>query len=204
MSMPASGCLGILSCPGSVACTSISQAVSGNVTPPKSLCALSVSAGKSAPHGMTEFYGYGPVAKAVDFLCITCVGNNTATARSCSSLSVSPAMSTGECYCPCFCWRVGMDIDAGISAYFTVARNGSTVQTCSAGIDGNICVGCFSMCVVSGDTVCITTYGKKGTIAGDISQAMVCMYSMAAGGSSNITKGTTRTVQCSATCGTLP
>lgn len=58
MAMPASGCIGIITCPNSVACTSIAQAVDGNVTPPKSLSTLSVSAGKTAPHAMTEFYNY--------------------------------------------------------------------------------------------------------------------------------------------------
>lgn len=60
MAMPASGCIGIITCPNSVACTSIAQAVDGNVTPPKSLSTLSVSAGKTAPHAMTEFYNYNP------------------------------------------------------------------------------------------------------------------------------------------------
>lgn len=102
MAMPASGCIGIIACPNGVACSSIAQAVDGNVTPPKSLLSLSVAAGKSAPHGMTEFYGYNPTPKYVDFTNIFCSGNNTVNARACSSLDVSPAMSSGEFYCPNF------------------------------------------------------------------------------------------------------
>ena len=66
MAMPASGSLGIKICPGSVACTSISQAVDGNVTGDKSLSTLSTTAGKSAPHCMREFYGYASATLCVN------------------------------------------------------------------------------------------------------------------------------------------
>jgi hypothetical protein len=56
MAMPASGCIGIIACPNGVACSSIAQAVDGNVTPPKSLAALSVTAGLDGC--MSDFYGY--------------------------------------------------------------------------------------------------------------------------------------------------
>lgn len=60
MAMCSSGSLGIISAPQS-GCSSIAMAVCGSVTsPPYSLSGLSVSAGKTAPHAMTEFYGYAP------------------------------------------------------------------------------------------------------------------------------------------------
>lgn len=54
MAMPTSGCIGIKTCPGGL-CSSISCAVDGGSG---SLASLSVTAGKSAPHCMREFYGY--------------------------------------------------------------------------------------------------------------------------------------------------
>lgn len=204
MAMPASGCIGIIACPNGVACSSIAQAVDGNVTPPKSLCALSIAAGKSAPHGMTEFYGYAPaVTKYADFTCISCTGNNTAIARACSSLDVSPAMVSGEYYCPTFCWWLTSDIDYGLMTLFTVARNGSTVCTCSAS-PGDYCFGSFSMCVAQGDTVCITTCARVTTgNMGVANESYICLHSMAGGGCSNIYVGSTRIWQQSITCGAI-
>jgi hypothetical protein len=57
MAMPASGSIAILNNTLQT-CSSIAVAVDGNATPPKSLATLSATAGKTAPHGMTEFYGY--------------------------------------------------------------------------------------------------------------------------------------------------
>jgi len=59
MSLPSSGSLSILNSAG--AGRSIAQEVNGNLTPPKSLTTLSVAAGKTAPHGMLEFYNYSSV-----------------------------------------------------------------------------------------------------------------------------------------------
>lgn len=206
MAMPASGCLGILSCPGSVACTSISQAVDGNVTPPKSLCALSVTAGKSAPHGMTEFYGYGPTPKVVNLLCLTCTGNNTITARATSCLCVNPAMSSGECYCPTFSWCLFNDLDYGVFASFCVSRDGVCIECCAISPDGSYShSGSFSTCIPSGEVICIMTCARRGsTVGGNRNEACVCLLSLGAGGSSNITKGVTRTIQTSTTCGAIP
>ena len=60
MAMPSSGCIALRSCITGCACSSISCAVAGIACSPASLSSLSVQAGKSAPHAMTEFYGYSP------------------------------------------------------------------------------------------------------------------------------------------------
>ena len=60
MAMPASGCIALRTCIVGIACSSISCAVDGNATGSKSLSTLSTTAGKSAPHSMSEFYGYDP------------------------------------------------------------------------------------------------------------------------------------------------
>lgn len=56
MALPVSGSLSIKNAAGND--RSIAYCVDGNITGDKSLSTLSVSAGKSAPHAMTEFYGY--------------------------------------------------------------------------------------------------------------------------------------------------
>ena len=61
MAMPASGCIALRTCITGCACSSISCAVAGIACSPASLASLSVQAGKSAPHSMTEFYNYAAV-----------------------------------------------------------------------------------------------------------------------------------------------
>lgn len=56
--MPTSGCIALRTCIVGIACSSIACAVDGNAVGSKSLSTLSVTAGKSAPHCMREFYGY--------------------------------------------------------------------------------------------------------------------------------------------------
>lgn len=60
MAMPASGCINLHTCITGIACSSIACAVDGNATGSKCLLTLSVTAGKTAPHSMSEFYGYTP------------------------------------------------------------------------------------------------------------------------------------------------
>ena len=103
MAMPASGCIGIITCPNSVACTSIAQAVDGNVTPPKSLATLSATAGKSAPHSMTEFYSYS----ASFTVSMDVVYNNG---------------GSGECMEGTACLRC-WDTDAGVCSCFISSTN---------------------------------------------------------------------------------
>lgn len=114
MAMPASGKLGVITCPDSIACTSIAQAVSGNVTPPKSLCALSVSAGKTAPHAMTEFYNYNPT-KAVYFDTISSIGEDGVDVYvcKCSCLQAAGRMAVGDCFNAAFCWNINKPATIG-------------------------------------------------------------------------------------------
>lgn len=66
MALTETGSLGLKYNVGGVLCTSIACAVDGNTVGNKSLCSLSVSAGKSSPHCMREFYGYNPVSLSVN------------------------------------------------------------------------------------------------------------------------------------------
>lgn len=156
MTMCASGSLGIISCPQG-GCSSIAMAVDGNITGSKSLSTLSTTAGKSAPHSMIEFYGYGTaVQKCVNILNLTCVGQNLANAYATGCLCTDPAMSAGEFYCPTINWYLHNDLTCGSIAAFCVLRN--TVCFCGCGIGpGSDCSGSISFCVPYGDAIVLCT-----------------------------------------------
>lgn len=64
MAIPTSGNISIKGTAGT--CRSICTAVvQGGGTASNSLSSLSISAGKSSPHGMREFYGYTPVSDII-------------------------------------------------------------------------------------------------------------------------------------------
>lgn len=73
--LPESGSLSLKSAAGAV--RSISSAVDGNETGNKSLTTLSVTAGKTAPHSMLEFYGYDPCSVGPDPVTSADATNNT-------------------------------------------------------------------------------------------------------------------------------
>lgn len=63
MALPTTGSLSLKAAAGTT--RSIANEVDGNLTGNKSLSSLSVSAGKSAPHSMLEFYGYTSVSNSL-------------------------------------------------------------------------------------------------------------------------------------------
>lgn len=64
--MPSSGCIALRTCITGCACSSISCAVTGAAQTPSCLSVLSTTAGKSAPHAMSEFYNYVPTPTTFD------------------------------------------------------------------------------------------------------------------------------------------
>ncbi len=88
MSMPASGNLGLLSCPGGIACTSISAAACGTTVGPKCLTALATAAGKTAC--MRAFYSYDD-SLVIAPASITSISGLGAT---CSVSACAPAFNT--------------------------------------------------------------------------------------------------------------
>jgi len=115
--MPASGCLGIKTCPQG-ACSSISTAVG---TGSGSLSALSVSAGKSAPHAMSEFYSYTRPWKCIyvgGILSSGC-GGALLSVYQAGCLVSTPALSAGECYCACIGYSISVYAGNGgsVAAY---------------------------------------------------------------------------------------
>jgi hypothetical protein len=175
MAMPASGCIGIITCPNGVACSSISQAVDGNVTPPKNLCALSVSAGKSAPHGMTEFYNYSST-KCVD-ICTTANNYNSYICWVSGCTCSTPAMTAGQCYCMCsFCICIGNGVGSTSVGVACVCFNcnGTPVYNCSYGTVGVwSCTGTFNVLVKCGD--CLKWYAVACAVVASIARPYACL-----------------------------
>ena len=127
MAMPASGSIAIISAPQ--ACGSICAAVgvaSGSLT------TLSVAAGKTAPHAMTEFYNYSP-AKDINF----CQyyyngGDGGGNSCSCTCTYSTPAMVSPESYCLCTFYNLCVDFSQSPSALacICITCNGVGVLYC--------------------------------------------------------------------------
>lgn len=97
--MCSSGSLGIISCPQG-GCSSIAMAVDGDITGSKSLSTLSVKAGKTAPHAMTEFYGFDGMI-CVDLYRYSSLGTDGSSSYVCKEhcLIYSKTRNSPECYC---------------------------------------------------------------------------------------------------------
>lgn len=166
MAMPASGNIAILDNTLQT-CSSISCAVDGNNTPPKCLSQLAVSAGFSAPYCMSDFYGYGAVTYKCIYYCdiaSTCPNSDATVECTCSCLASNGAMTTGECYCPTFCWQLrrgGVGERTGIMMA-RICCNGSIKCTCCV-VTANAtnCSGSWSFLVDYNDTVCVVTCATR-------------------------------------------
>lgn len=121
MAMPSNGCLRLRDCITGIACSSISCGVVGIACSPASLAGLSVQAGKSAPHAMTEFYGYSDI-KAIDYGLVSYNGGD-GTIGSCRVLCVqsTPSLVAGNAF--------NMDIDLSMNVP-TTSDDYSFAKTC--------------------------------------------------------------------------
>ena len=98
MAMPSSGCIALRNCISNCACSSISCAVTGAAQTPASLSSLSVCAGKTAPHGMREFYGYSSSKSVTVSLCTTTSGGSPGRCGcDWGCICVEPALAGSEC-----------------------------------------------------------------------------------------------------------
>lgn len=136
MAMPASGCIALYNCISGIACSSIACAVQG--TPVGSCClsALSVAAGKTAPHTMSEFYGYYPPTP-INLYTYASVGTDGVSSNLTRAYCVCPTPGIGDSYCLC----LGFDMCIG------GASSGSYV---------GVCVTCNLACKMS----CCFVYGQ--------------------------------------------
>lgn len=98
MALPTSGNLSIKTAAGTI--RSIALEVDGNTTGSKSLVSLSNSAGKSAPHGMREFYGVA--IPDIRFGTVTCTTGTFSSACSCTArgdVESGSIINVTFCYC---------------------------------------------------------------------------------------------------------
>jgi len=158
MAMPASGSIAIISAPQT--CGSICAAVglaSG------SLSALSVAAGKTAPHAMSEFYGYSP-AKDVNFTQYYYNGGDGGTLScSCTCTITSSAMAVGECYCLCTGWNLCVNFFNGSGyACIQITCNGVQVMCCCINSVGYCANGTFLRTVDYNDVIRIINRANGG------------------------------------------
>ena len=161
MTMPASGCVGIITCPNSVACTSISQAVSGNVTPPKSLRTLNNTT-CNVSSGMTGYYGYAPVS--VSNFCLGCLCS-TICMCCCGCLTYSVPRRTNECYYPAFLWSLSKSATStGVASCVQILCNNTSIYCCTIfGTTAQNCSGSFALrCVDYNDCINIITLACRG------------------------------------------
>lgn len=121
MAMPTSGCIAIKSAPQT--CGSICAAVvQGGGGASGSLSALSVSAGKSAPHCMREFYGYSPPTGSISV-------NNPSTTNSSGSLHINLLTASGP-------WTASVTNDTYdiITSFLDSGSSGGKITAGSIGV----------------------------------------------------------------------
>jgi hypothetical protein len=178
MAMPASGTIAIISAPQT--CGSICAAIgcaSG------SLSTLSVVAGKTAPHAMTEFYGYTNTYKQIGLCNISAAGTNGTSSR-CSTdcICSNSAMVAGQCYTITLCHTMCANTCTGSLSCIIVYCNGSGKYSCSRS-NTNCATVTFScsFAITSSDTACIMQCAVHGVAGGTgISCACSCITSVAA------------------------
>jgi len=179
MAMPLSGSLGIISCPAG-ACTSISIAVDGNITTPKSLTSLSIGAGKDAPHSMLEFYGYAPavVNPRINIFLVNGISQPNMECL-CGELVPTVTMPATDCYYPNYSWRMCANNASSSSSCVKIICNSVTIHQCA--VSGNIydCTGTWNAASIvdSNDVVNIITC-VSNSVTDDIVMSCIRMTSI--------------------------
>ncbi len=189
MAMCASGNLSIKSTAGT--CRDICAAVVlGGGSPSGSLSALSVAAGKTAPHSMLEFYGYDPIIKtAIDWTQYATNGTPGSSSCVCRYFCIHTKPAVGQTYSLCVTGDLSnSNQQSGSYALICVTCNGASkmyccipyTEICAAPgvlftVDSNDCVrSCnrayasntsCSLCARSGSCIASVTgtYHCKGT-----------------------------------------
>ena len=163
MAMCSTGTLGMLAAPQG-GCSSISQAVEGNTTPPKHLNALAVDSGIGTPINMLRFYSYAPTIINLVLGCSTGNGGISSCANLC--FLDFHTLSAGKCYCLVVCGNINTTGQgASSSGYLCLTCNGTCIFGCAGG--ANTCVGTISksLTVKAGDNVFMTLYAVTTSCA---------------------------------------
>lgn len=178
MPMPASGSIAILNNTLQT-CSSICASVLGDR---ECLSVLSIIAGKTAPHCMSEFYSFCRETsyKAVGLNQISVAGTNgTATTCRTDCICSNPAMSTDQCYTITICHCLCANTCTGSQSFACGCCNGVGVYSCTRpNILGAVSFSC-SFPVVAGDTICVKICSIHPIPGGTgISCAFVCITSV--------------------------
>jgi len=189
MAMPVSGCIALRTCVTGINCSSISCAVNGSAAGTCCLSALSVTAGKAAPHGMREFYGYTSAAgNAVSITNVSSTGTNGVSTAvcNCSCLSYSLTRTVGQCYCPAFDYSIIKLASQGIAnkcAFVCILCNGTCIYGCGYNGIGTFNVsGTFAArCVDYNDTINIITCASINVDDTAAANASITISSITAG-----------------------
>jgi hypothetical protein len=157
MAMPTIGggnCIGLRSCPNSLACSAIGQAVCPGTSSSISLSDMSIRAGKSAPHGIAEFSAYNP--NYVSLLSIGSVGTDgvSLSVQCCHCLVYSYTRTVGNTYCVCLTADLFTSSQTGAVAAFCVTCNAVSTLSCQIGPSSTVTTS-VSFVVDSNDAVII-------------------------------------------------
>lgn len=183
MGMPSSGSLGLRACQACL-CSSISCGVCGTLEASTSLLSMGVSAGKTADHGMLEFYNFCRETsyKSIGFSNISRVGTNGVSSTVCSldCICSNGAMVAGQCYTITLCHFLCSNNCTGSRA--CVQLCGTAINYCCVITNGapGVSFSC-SFVVDQADTVCMINLALHGVVGGTpVSCARTCITSVAA------------------------
>lgn len=196
MAMPASGLLGIINDP-QAACSSICNAVfAATGVGSGSLTTLSVAAGKTAPHAMSEFYGYtAPTWSCIDLLRTNSAGTDgvSAAVLKVHCLRPNPAMSVGQCYTAGISMNlcaIGQAVGSfatlcatcnGVQVLCCTTTNGCITVTCNVTVDYNdillICTGaCAFNTACAGAAAAAVCLATITPVVGFECKGITCTY----------------------------
>jgi len=152
MAMPASGTIAII-CNTCQTCSSIAVAVDGNCTPPKSLCTLSASAGKSTPHAMSEFYGFTSKTP-INLVQYQSYGTQGSSAYVYRYFCLSPTPAAGQTYSACIRGDL-CTIGQAAGSYSFIRVTCNNVTKCQVCVQYNVCCPVYVTAFTVDSTDCV-------------------------------------------------
>ncbi len=166
--MCATGALGLCSAP-QAGCSNIATGVCVAAPSPASLSSLSASAGKTAPHTMTEFHSFcRETSFKVVGLCNISTsgadGSNNSGRFDC--ICSNSAMVACQCYTIQLCHALCVNSCTGSRSWICIFCNGGVLYTCTLnnGAAG-VSVSC-SFVVTEGETWCVSMCAIHGLAGG--------------------------------------
>ena len=176
MAMPVSGSLSICEA-GLGTCRSIGTAVS--TTTSGRLCLLGKCAGKTAPWGMRDFYGYNPYP--VTALAYSCVGTQGVDALTYKYVCYPPKpMEAGTCYYMCLKGFVWPYCQPQFSyGYVRTYCNSTVIAYCCVLAPSAVITYFHGFYMCAGDTLCTLILSQTSdTACQSMTQVYTCIESV--------------------------